>query len=140
MLAASATDDLQFPAKHRRPDWRSSGPKRLLPQLQTKVPPISIWGKKVAVVIDEAFFSSLVGLDREKHLSNSEIAWFVVGYEPKPSGWTLVPREVVFTKLNASVKSLTGGVPLSKERFEQQLREKLITASPSHPLAGGKES
>jgi hypothetical protein len=41
MLAAQETEALQFPAKHRRPDWRSSGPKRLLPQLQTKVPTIS---------------------------------------------------------------------------------------------------
>jgi Restriction endonuclease NotI len=92
----------------------------------------------MAVVIDEAFFSSLVGLEREKHLSNSEIAWFVVAYDPKPGGWTLVPREVVFTKLDASVKSLTGGVPLSKERFEEQLREKLGATAPLHPLAGTK--
>ena len=140
MLSEKMAEALQFPAKHRRPDWRSSGPKRLLPQLQTKVPTIRTWGKKMAVVIDEAFFSSLVGLEREKHLSNAEIAWFVVGYDPKPGGWTLVPREVVFTKLDASVKSLTGGVPLSKERFEQQLREKLGTTAPSHPLAGGKDS
>jgi hypothetical protein len=125
MLAQDETETLQFPAKHRRPDWRSSGPKRLLPQLQTKVPTIRTWGKKMAVVIDEAFFGSLVSLEREPHLSNAEIAWFVVGYNSKPGGWTLVPREVVFTKLDASVKSLTGGVPLSKERFEEQLRIKL---------------
>jgi hypothetical protein len=30
----------------------------------------------------------------------------------KPGGWRLAPRDVVFTKLDASVKSLTGGVPL----------------------------
>jgi hypothetical protein len=125
MLAEDKTEALPFPAKHRRPDWRSSGPKRLLPQLQTKVPTIRTWGKKMAVVIDEAFFGSLVSLDRERHLSNAEIAWFVVGYDPKPGGWKLVPRDVVFTKLDASVKSLTGGVPLSKERFEEQLRFKL---------------
>jgi hypothetical protein len=71
-------------------------------------------------------------------LSNSEIAWFVVGYDPKPGGWTLLPREVVFTKLDASVKSLTGGVPLSKERFEQQLQEKLGTVAPLHPLAANR--
>lgn len=138
MLSEKETDVLPFPAKHRRPDWRSSGPKRLLPQLQTKVPTIRTWGKKLAVVIDEAFFSSLVGLDRERHLSNAEIAWFVVGYDPQPSGWTLVRREVVFTKLDASVKSLTGGVPLSRERFEEQLRQKLGTVAPSHPMAVGK--
>ena len=139
MLAQSETEALPYPAKHRRPDWRSSGPKRLLPQLQTKVPTIRTWGKKMAVVIDEAFFGSLVGLDEEKHQSNSEIAWFVVGYDPKPGGWKLVPRKVVFTKLDASVKSLTGGVPLSRERFEEQLREKLGKNAPSHPLAAGKE-
>ena len=38
----------------------------------------------MAVVIDEAFFGSLVGLDQERHLSNAEIAWFVVGYDQKP--------------------------------------------------------
>jgi len=57
MLAAKELETLAYPAKHRRPDWRSSGPKRLLPQLQTKVPTIRTWGKKVAVLIDEAFFS-----------------------------------------------------------------------------------
>ncbi len=126
---------LPFPAVHRRPDWRSSGPKRLLPQLQTKVPTIRTWGKKMAVVIDEAFFGSLVGLERERHLSNAEIAWFVVGYDASGRGWTLAPREVVFTRLDASVKALTGGVPLSRERFERQLRVKLAGLNPSHPLA-----
>ena len=134
MLAATETSSLPFPAKHRRPDWRSSEPKRLLPQLQTKVPTIRTWGKKIAVVIDEAFFGSLVALDRERHLSNAEIVWFVIGYDPTPGGWTLTPREVVFTKLEASVKSLTGGVPLSKEKFEEQLLRKIARTAPSHPL------
>lgn len=138
MLAEGEMEALPFPAQHRRPDWRSSGPKRLLPQLQTKVPTIRTWGKKMAVVIDEAFFKSLVGLKREKHLSNSEIAWFVVGFDPKPGGWKLVKRDVVFTKLDASVESLTGGVPLSREIFEGQLRQKLEGIAPSHPFAGSK--
>jgi hypothetical protein len=134
MLSQTQQETLPYPAMHRRPDWRSSGPKRLLPQLQTKIPTIRTWGKKMAVVIDEAFFSSLVGLEREKYLSNAEIAWFVVGYDPAPRGWKLVPRELVFSKLDASVKSLTGGVPLSKEKFEEQLRLKLGTVSPARPL------
>ena len=134
MLAQLEGDDLPFPAAHRRPDWRSSGPKRLLPQLQTKTPTIRTWGKKIAVVIDEAFFGSLVGLDREKHLSNSEIAWFVVTYHPSEKGWKLAPKEVVFTRLEASVKALTGGTPLSKEAFEKQLVAKLKLTVPNHPL------
>jgi Restriction endonuclease NotI len=125
MLAAREYTDIPFPAAHRRPDWRSSGPKRLLPQLQTKVPTIRTWGKKMSVVIDEAFFSSLVGLQPERHLSNAEIVWFVVKYELKSNRWKLVPKEVVFSQLDSSVKALTGGVPLLKEKFEAQLQEKL---------------
>ena len=48
MLAQAGTEALPFPAKQRQPDWRSSGPKRLLPQLQTKVPTIRMWGKQMA--------------------------------------------------------------------------------------------
>jgi hypothetical protein len=135
ILSKQEYQALPFPAAHRRPDWRSSGPKRLLPQLQTKVPTIRTWGKKMAVVIDEAFFGSLVGLEREKYLSNSEIAWFVVRHESTTRGWKLVPGEVVFSKLDSSVKALTGGVPLSKEKFEEQLRRKLAADYPDHPLA-----
>lgn len=134
MLSKSAMSSFPFPAQHRRPDWRSSGPKRLLPQLQTKTPTIRTWGKKVAVVVDEPFFGSLIGLDRERHLSNAEIVWFVVGYEPTVSGWKLVPKDTVFTKLESSVKALTGGTPLPKEKFESQLLEKLRLSNPGSPL------
>jgi len=129
MLAKQQYPDTPFPAAQRRPDWRSSGPKRLLPQLQTKVPTIRTWGKKMAVVIDEAFFGSLVGLEPERHLSNAEIVWFIVKYELKSNRWKLKPKEVVFSQLDTSVKALTGGVPLSKEKFEAQLEEKLHAKS-----------
>ncbi len=102
--------------------------------MQTKTPTIRTWGKKIAVVIDEAFFGSLVGLDREKHLSNAEIAWFVVAYQETDTGWKLIPKDVVFTRLEASVKALTGGTPLSKEAFEKRLIEKLQLTVPTHPL------
>jgi hypothetical protein len=44
---------IPFPQGFRHPDFRSSGPKRLMPQLQIKVPTISRWGKKMAVVAVE---------------------------------------------------------------------------------------
>ena len=115
------------------PDWRSSGPKRLLPQLQTKVPGIRTWGKKTAVVIDEAFFVSLVGLEPINHLSNAEIARFVVGYEPTERGWGLVRKQVVYTSLDSSVKALTGGTPLPQKQFEAQLCRRLRQINPDHP-------
>ena len=35
--------------KNRRPDWRSSSAKRLMPQLQVKAPTLRRWGTKLAV-------------------------------------------------------------------------------------------
>lgn len=37
---------IPMPLKQRRPDFRSSGPKRLMPQLQIKVPTLRRWGKR----------------------------------------------------------------------------------------------
>ncbi|MSP38295.1 MAG: hypothetical protein EXR70_07375 [Deltaproteobacteria bacterium] len=64
---------LPFPAVHRRPDFRSSGPKRLMPQLQIKVPTLRRWGKKMAVVVDEAFWNSLGSMRKVQHLSSADI-------------------------------------------------------------------
>ena len=71
-------DWVTFPAGRRRPDYRSSGPKRLMPQLQIKVPTLRRWGKKMAVVVDRAFFDSIGEMDDVADLSNADIAWFIV--------------------------------------------------------------
>jgi len=39
-----AGNGIPFPDATRRPDYRSSGPKRLMPQLQIKVPTLRRWG------------------------------------------------------------------------------------------------
>jgi hypothetical protein len=115
-----------FPAVQRRPDFRSSGPKRLMPQLQVKVPTISRWGKKMAVVIDKAFWESLSEMRETRDLSNSEIAWFVVSFsEQEPGRFALKPHEMHYTTLSNAVEGLTGGTPMSLERFERELRDRL---------------
>mgnify|MGYP006292210491 CR=1 FL=1 len=57
---------LPYPRGIRRPDFRSSGPKRLMPQLQIKVPTLSRWGKKMAVIVDRAFWNSLASMSQVK--------------------------------------------------------------------------
>ena len=121
-------DELRFPLRKRRPDFRSSGPKRLLPQLQTKVPELTTWGKKMAVCVDESFFEELVGLEEVKHLSNAHLAWFVVRYERDANRFRLRPKRCVFTKLDSTVKALTGGVPLPQHVFENQIDRKLAAS------------
>lgn len=116
---------IPFPAQIRRPDYRSSGPKRLMPQLQTKVPTLRRWGKKMAVVIDEDFFAALGPMDRVEHVSNSDIAWFVVGFDEIGDRFQLVRREVHLTTLERAVEGLTAGRPVSLELFEARMQEKL---------------
>jgi Restriction endonuclease NotI len=75
---------IPFPDRTRRPDFRSSGPKRLMPQLQIKVPTLRRWGKKMAVVVDEQFFNKLGEMDEIPHpsdISNCDIIWFVMGFD-----------------------------------------------------------
>jgi hypothetical protein len=60
----------------RRPDFRSSAQKRLIPQLQLKVPVFRRWGKKFFVVVDSQFFRSLPDF-RTTTPPNSELTWLV---------------------------------------------------------------
>jgi hypothetical protein len=115
-----------FPNGQRHPDFRSSGPKRLMPQLQIKVPTISRWGKKMAVVVDRAFWDSLGEMREVRELSNCDIVWFVVSFAPASEGrFPLVRHATHFTTLHNAVEGLTGGMPMSLERFESQIRDRL---------------
>jgi hypothetical protein len=117
---------IPFPAVQRRPDFRSSGPKRLMPQLQIKVPTISRWGKKMAVVVDKGFWNSLSEMREVKDLSNCEIVWFVVSFAPSRDGRFALQRlGTHFTTLDNAVEGLTGGTPMSLDRFEKQIRARL---------------
>lgn len=117
--------ELPFPAAHRRPDFRSSGPKRLMPQLQIKVPTLRRWGKKMAVVVDQSFFGALGKMEEVKDISSCDIAWFVVCYEEKNGKATLRPDSVKLTTLERAVEGLTGGHPVALSEFEARIREKL---------------
>lgn len=114
-----------FPSEVRRPDFRSSGPKRLMPQLQIKVPTLRRWGKKMAVVIDRAFRQSLGFMEPVREVSNADIAWFVVDYVYKEGRYQLVPHSVEFTTLDRAVEGLTNGVPVPLPEFERRLVNKL---------------
>jgi hypothetical protein len=124
-IRSSTEDCLPFPVATRRPDYRSSGPKRLMPQLQIKVPTLRRWGKKMAVVIDESFFDALGDMEQVKDISNCDIAWFVVRYESTSEGVVLRRKCTVFTTLERAVEGLTAGNPVSLSTFEDRIREKL---------------
>lgn len=119
---------VMFPTGKRRPDYRSSGPKRLSPQLDVKVPVLRTWGKKVVVVVDRFFFNNMNTLDspyrfartdRERR-DNAEIIWFVVDYDEQ---MRMRAGEVIYTTLDSSRRALNATEPLSKDDFTRTLRD-----------------
>lgn len=121
------SDDEGTPAPQgkRHPDFRSSGPKRLMPQLQIKVPTISRWGRKMAVVIDRAFWESLSPMDEVNDVSNCDIAWFVADYESIGGRFRLRRGSLHLTTLVRAVEGLTAGGPVPLSEFESSLKKKL---------------
>jgi len=117
-----------FPVGRRRPDYRSSGPKRLAPQLDVKVPVLRNWGNKVAVIIDRYFHDNMGELldaypraknDKER-LDNSDIVWFVVDYDNQLK---LRIVRVIYTTLESSRQALNATEPISKSDFNRDLKK-----------------
>lgn len=121
-------ESLPFPSHIRRPDYRSSGPKRLMPQLQIKVPTLRRWGKKMAVVVDKHFFRSLGHMEEVDDLSSGDIAWFTVDFVEEDGGrrFRLVRDSVHVTTLERATEGLTGGSPVTLSEFEAGIRSKLV--------------
>jgi hypothetical protein len=118
---------LPWPNKVRRPDYRSSGPKRLMPQLQTKVPTLRRWGKKMAVVTDRAFFENMGKMQEVPHISNCDIVWFVVDYIESARGFNLVPSGSPHQiTLERAIEGLIAGEPVSLAEFESRIVTKLL--------------
>lgn len=117
-----------MPREGRRPDYRSSGPKRLMPQLQIKVPTLRRWGKKMAILVDKAFFMSMGEMKRVEHLSNCDVVWFLADFI-QPPGETRFRLEIVDefgTTLESAIEGLTGGEAVSLEQFEERIRGKIL--------------
>lgn len=118
---------VSMPQEARRPDYRSCGPKRLMPQLQIKVPTLRRWGKKMAVVVDLPFFRSMGEMRTVSDLSNADIVWFLVDF-PRPQQGAhrrLVVVEELYTTLESAIEGLTGGIPVSLDEFEERIESKI---------------
>lgn len=118
-------DQVHFPKGRRRPDYRSSGAKRLAPQLSAKAPVMNRWGRKVAVVVDEAFFAEMGALAETTDFDNAEVVWVLVKYD---SAMKLTVSNLLHTELSASIAALQAAKPVNKREFESQLRDALSNA------------
>ena len=114
-----------FPAAVRRPDWRSSSAKRLMPQLQVKGPTLRRWHSKIAVAVDRPFFAAIGGPSNEisHDLDAGDVIWLVpeigIDYELKRGHWEVLTLEDSATKLLSAS-------PIPRKQFEELLRERLV--------------
>lgn len=113
-----------FPNAVRRPDWRSSSAKRLMPQLQIKAPTLRRWGKKLAVAVDAPFFEAVGGASKTpvRDLDDGEIVWLVptIG----ESG-ALERYHWEMLSLDASCSKLSAANTVKRAEFESAMAAKL---------------
>ncbi len=117
-----------FPDAVRRPDWRSSSAKRLLPQLQVKVPTLRRWASKMAVAVDRPFFESIGGPSPapSRDLNDGDIIWMVPELTRQADGRYRLSRghwEVL--TLEEAGKKLLAAETVRREAFERELQGKL---------------
>ena len=118
-----------YPDEVRRPDWRSSSAKRLMPQLEVKVPTLRRWGSKMAVAVDRPFFDSVGGPSENysQDLGDGDIIWLVPAISPNDDGkLTLVREHWEVLTLEGSRNKLLAARTIQRNEFENNLRSRLI--------------
>jgi hypothetical protein len=134
MLRRVSSERLPFPATNHRPDFLTSGAIALMPRLQIWVRRLQRSAKKVAVVVDRSFFDALGKMGDARHVSNCDIAWFVVRFDDAQGQTTLTPDFVRFTTLEQAIEGLIAADTVTLEAFEARIRQRL-TVRVSGPAA-----
>nr|VFK31295.1 MAG: Restriction endonuclease NotI [Candidatus Kentron sp. MB] len=109
-----------------RPDYLSSSRKRLAPQLLYKGGILNAWRKKSAVAIGSGFFRTLPRLEQiPKH--QADMAWLVYDlvYDGSSSVYQLKCADIVYTRFNSALSTITKSEPGDVNRFLAILQDKL---------------
>ena len=124
LLSNDTSAEPPAPTAVRRPDWRSSSAKRLMPQLQVKAPTLRRWSSKLAVAVDMPFFKAIGGPSTEpsQDLNDGDIVWLI----PRiTDDYRLVEEHWEVLSLEASSDKLLSADMIKRQEFEDALREKL---------------
>ncbi len=110
----------------RRPDFRSSAQKRLMPQLALKVPVFRRWGKRFFVATDSTFFSELPLMSPQSS-GNSEVTWLSYDFERQSEGgYRIQSPNVVHTLWDDVETALREGKAPEKAELLAQLTESAL--------------
>ncbi|HEY0759172.1 MAG TPA: NotI family restriction endonuclease [Acidisarcina sp.] len=107
----------------RRPDFRSSAQKRLMPQLALKVPIFRRWGKRFFVAIDSTLFATLPAMT-ETSVGNAEITWLVYTFAKQAQGgYVMLPPKILHTNWEDVVNALREGSPPEQSELMRWLSD-----------------
>ena len=124
LLLESDAIDPPRPTERRRPDWRSSSAKRLMPQLQVKGPTLRRWGTKLAVAVDRPFFDAIGGPSQEPStdMNDGDVIWLVAHMDANKrlnkGHWEVLSLEDASDRLLAAET-------VKRSEFEESLRDKI---------------
>ncbi|MCY4288545.1 MAG: NotI family restriction endonuclease [Aestuariivita sp.] len=124
LLLHNSADIPPPPTAVRRPDWRSSSAKRLMPQLQIKAPTLRRWSTKLAVAVDRPFFNAIGGPTSapSKDVNDGDIVWLI----PRiTDDYRLIAEHWEVLSLEDSCAKLLSAATIKREEFEVALRSKL---------------
>lgn len=119
---------LDLPNSDRRPDFRSSAQKRLIPQLQLKVPVFRRWGKKFFVVVDSKFFNELPNFPHSSP-ANSEITWLAYPIKKSGSSYIMGEPDKIYSNWDEIRNSLREGTPPEPGEILNELQVKFDRAN-----------
>ncbi len=118
-----------YPDRVRRPDWRSSSAKRLMPQLQIKAPTVRRWQTKIAVAVDRPFFASSDGpsSNPSRDINDGDIIWLVPELicNDATEHYQLTRGHWEVLTLEESTDKLLAARTVSRDSFEATLINKL---------------
>jgi hypothetical protein len=114
----------------RRPDFRSSAQKRLMPQLALKVPIFRRWGKRFFVATDSTFFSELPTMNPQSS-GNSEVTWLSYDFErQREGGFRMQSPTIVHALWDDVETALREGKAPEKSELLAQLTESVTRIEP----------
>lgn len=117
----------------RRPDFRSSAQKRLMPQLFLKVPVFRRWGKKFFVAIDSHFFAELPRFRQINSHKNSELTWLVYSFAKQGPDYLLSGPDAYFSEWESVYDALREGIAPEQEEILAELQAKLSLTGADAP-------
>ena len=116
-------DNVDINDSSRGMDFRSSAQKRLVPQLQLKVPVFRRWGKKFFVVVDSVFFSELPKFSTTSE-ANSEVTWLAYPIKKTGKDYLLNKPDIIHSEWDEVRNSLREGTPPDPSEILKELQRK----------------